>query len=198
MEVSFTSNTTFPEYVKYNAQVGKMFKKDETEILLPFTFIADLEAIKTGWLDFPSAGAPNFVWDAKQFVAGPQPGPNHKRGFGLEISNNPICGGRVEWNCASKYGRDAMAETINKYKSICDKFLGLYPVLKIIGTTPHKLDIPARGGKPAVKTTVYSPIMEIVEWVKTDVFNKSNVVPITVPQAQAPIEQPKAAVVSEF
>lgn len=192
MEISFGSNVSYKPYIKINSQKGRIFKGEKAadgsdiEIQLPFTFIANLEVMKTGWLEFPMAGAPSFVWDEKQFVAGPRPSPKHTRGFGLELSNIPICGGVVELNNNSKNVCEAMVDLFTPFVAQRSAHPSLYPVVTITGMKGKTVEIPAKGNNPPVKATNYKPIWSITEWVKTDVFNKDNVIQL---QSAAPTTQ---------
>ena len=81
-----TGGDFFP-FIKYNAKAGRWFVRGDNstdiEIVNP-RFAIDLENIRVGWILFPQASPPSFVWDV-QGVRAPKPEGAYKDGFKVFI-----------------------------------------------------------------------------------------------------------------
>ena len=110
--------------MKYNAKAGRWFVRGEnaTDIEIPNPrFAIDLENIRVGWVLFPQASPPSFVWDI-QGVRAPKPSGDYKDGFkvfimGTDIqpalTNKPL--GVREWSSNAYAAKAGMMDLHRQY-----------------------------------------------------------------------------------
>ena len=147
----------FSPYVKFNAKVGRWFKKEgdvEIEITNP-TFIADFANIQTGWFLYEEGQAPNVVFDDSLSSVSEKPTDKHKRGFKIPLFSEKSFGGYVEFASASTNVCNIINSLYVDYEKDAPSNKGKLPVIQCTGNTPQK-------GKYG---TNYSPILSIVKWV---------------------------------
>ena len=87
MTLNLSTGGDFSPFLKYNAKAGRWFVRgdngNDVEIQSP-RFAIDLENIRTGWINFPPASPPSFVWDVDG-VRASRPEGNFKDGFEVYI-----------------------------------------------------------------------------------------------------------------
>ena len=161
--------------IKYDARAGRIFRVDRSddtgrwennpvEITSVLQAVMDLENIETGWLNFPTGGAPD-IRTAKLGAALPdRPSDKHKTGFRVVMLLGRQSGGDVrEMASNSAVSIKGMDLLHDAYSAAPDSKLGLLPVVKLAGT----LAVTTQGkanGQP-VSSTNYQPVWQIVKWV---------------------------------
>lgn len=92
MSLNLSTGGEFSPFLKYNAKAGRWFVRGDNgtdvEISTP-RFAIDLENIRTGWILFPPASPPLFVWDINGTRA-PKPEGAYKDGFKVFIMGTEI------------------------------------------------------------------------------------------------------------
>lgn len=145
----------FDRYIKFNGKAGRFYLKNEEgveEEVVPTSFIADLENIKTGWMMFAAGMAPDKVYDPNLSTQAPRPSENHKRGFSLRLFSKSF-GGIVELSGSSMHLNNSINDLYEDYESKREE--GKVPVVKFTGTTAMK----------DKQGTNYKPNFQIEKWV---------------------------------
>jgi hypothetical protein len=162
--------------IKYDARAGRIFRVDRSDasgswesnpVELPmatFQAIFDLENIETGWLHFPTGGAPD-IRTAKIGTALPdRPTDKHRTGYRLMMLLGKQSGGDVREMAANAAvaikGMDALHDA---YMASPDMKLGMLPVVRLASTIAVTTQGKANG--QPVSSTNYQPVWEIVKWV---------------------------------
>lgn len=124
-DLNLSTGGEFSPYLKYNAKAGRWFVRGEnaTDIEIPTPrFAIDLENIRVGWVLFPQASPPSFVWDV-QGVRAPKPNGDYKDGFkvfimGTDIQpalgNKPL--GVREWTSNAYAAKAGMMDVHRQYQ----------------------------------------------------------------------------------
>lgn len=123
--LNLSTGGEFSPYLKYNAKAGRWFVRGENatdiEIVNP-RFAIDLENIRVGWVLFPQASPPSFLWDV-QGVRAPKPDGDYKDGFkvfimGTDIqpalANKPL--GVREWSSNAYAAKAGMMDIHRQYQ----------------------------------------------------------------------------------
>jgi len=180
----------YDAWVKFNGKSGRWAIKGEDgndKEIVPTSFVADLENIKTGWLHFQAGMAPNRIWDERLDSPAIQPTPNHKRGFLLKLFSNQSFGGVVELSSSSMHLCAAINELYEAYNA--GKQPGQLPVVKFNGVTPQK----DKHG------TNYKPSFVIEKWVSRPVeLSEGTPANSPAPVTQAASPAPVQNSISEF
>jgi len=149
------SSGTYDPYLKWNGKAGRFYIKNEAgeEVeVIPTSFIADLENIKTGWLLFVAGMAPDKVWDKELTTPAPKPSENHKRGFAMRLFSKAF-GGVVELSGSSMHLCNSVNDLYEAFES--GKQAGKVPVVKFTGASSMKDKM----------GTNYKPNFSIEKWV---------------------------------
>jgi hypothetical protein len=187
--------------VKYDSRAGRAFRVDRTEnngswtsntveITSVFQAIFDMENIETGWLHFPTGGAPD-IRTVKDGQALPdRPTDKHRQGFRLLLLLGRQSGGDVrELASNAKVSIQAMNDLDDLWKAGRAQNPGCLPVVRLAGTTP----IPSQGkaNGVAVSSVNYQPIWQIVKWVpRPPELQPAAVAQLMAGQPQPPTYQP--------
>lgn len=146
MSLNLSTGGDFTPFLKYNAKAGRWFVKndngDEVEVQNP-RFAIDFDNIKTGWLCFPVASAPQFVWD-EQGVRAARPNPignaQFKDGFEVMVYGNdpqPALAGQPlgirQWMSNANAAKGAIKLIHQVYEAARDQHPNQVPVFKCIG-----------------------------------------------------------------
>jgi hypothetical protein len=170
-------------YIRFSPQANAWTNSNNEEIQLK-KVVFDIDAVQTGWL-LLAVGQREWNPDVSLGKKGPQPTPEHKRGFMVTLYNKEI--GAAEWS-SNGVGPNMGLELL--YKA-CDAQraanLGKLPVVEYKGSKLEKIG----------KGTTRIPQFELVNWV----VRPEGMDAVTAPTEQAP--QPvrqapaKAAVVED-
>lgn len=161
--------------VKYDSRAGRIFRVDRSdesgrwesnpvEITPVFQAVFDLEHLETGWLHFPTGGAPD-IRTAKLGTPLPdKPSDKHRTGFRIVMLLGKQAGGDVREMAANA------AVAIRGMDQLHDDYLaglaanpGQLPVVKLLGTT--SVTTKGKNNGQEVSSTNYQPIWSIVKWV---------------------------------
>ncbi len=147
----------FIPFLKFNAKAGRWYTKtedgSEAEVA-NMTAIFDLAQIKTGWVWFVDGQAPNAVWD--NGATAPQPTPNHRRAFAVNVFSPKEIGGLREFSSTSNAAIIAVKELYEEqYENAHEAKKGMVPVVTCEKVFPVK----SRQG------TNYQPVLRIAKWV---------------------------------
>lgn len=189
--------------IKYDARAGRMFRVDRSddtgrwesnpvEITSVFQAVIDLENIETGWLHFPTGGAPDIRTVKIGQALPDRPTDKHRTGFRVMMLLGRQAGGDVRemaGNAAVAIkGMDLLHDA---YMASPDSKLGLLPVVRLSGTIPVTTQGKANG-QPMTSTN-YQPVWQIVKWVaRPPELQPGYEPPKGGEVAQAPAVQPQA------
>lgn len=161
--------------IKYDARAGRIFRVDRSdatgswesnpvEITTVLQAVMDLENIETGWLHFPTGGAPD-IRTVKMGAGLPdRPSDKHRTGFRLMMLLGKQSGGDVrEMAANSAVSIKGMDLLHDAYSAGLQANPGMLPVVKLSGTIPVTTTGKANG--QPVSSTNYQPVWEIVKWV---------------------------------
>jgi hypothetical protein len=187
--------------IKYDARAGRLFRVDRSddsgrwesnpvEITSVFQAVFDLENIETGWLHFPTGGAPDIRTVKIGSALPDRPTDKHRTGYRLMMLLGKQAGGDVREMAAnaavSITGMDLLHDA---YMASPDMKQGLLPVVRLSGTVPV-VTTGKNNGQP-VSSTNYQPVWQIVKWVPRPVelqpgYDQKNPAPAQQPAAQQP------------
>jgi hypothetical protein len=128
---------------------------DKSEVTID-VIVFDQDTVRTGWGKMSEGNAPEWQWDERLGVGGPQPSSEHKRGFAIKLFAKGI--GTVEWSSTGTgpvIGFDAIFEQIWNQKAANP---GKVPVVKYTGSTSTKI------GKGNTRV----PNFQLVKWADRD------------------------------
>jgi hypothetical protein len=173
----------FIPYLKFNAKAGRWYSKTEDggeQEVVNLTAIFDLAQIKTGWILFTEGQAPSSVWD--NGATAPQPTPQHRRGFSVNVFSPKEIGGLREFSSSSNAAIIAIKEMYEEqYESAPEAKKGMVPVVTCEKVFPVK----SRQG------TNYQPVLKITKWVP-----RPQAMPATIaaePEVPPPVNSAKPA-----
>ena len=177
-------------YIRFSPQANAWTNSNNEEIQLK-KVVFDIDAVQTGWL-LLAVGQREWNPDGSLGKKGPQPTPEHKRGFMVTLYNKEI--GAAEWS-SNGVGPNMGLELL--YKA-CDAQRaanpGKLPVVEYKGSKLEKLG----------KGTTRIPQFELVNWVARPEGMDAVAAPVEqapqpVRQAPQPVRQAlaKAAVVED-
>jgi len=92
--LNLSSSTGSGNYIRFSPQANAWTNNNNEEITLK-KVVFDIDKIKTGWL-LLGVGVRDWVQDESVGKKGPQPSPEHKRGFQVVLYNKEI--GAAEWS----------------------------------------------------------------------------------------------------
>ena len=138
-------------YIRFSPQANAWTNNNNEEIQLK-KVVFDIDNIKTGWL-LLGVGVRDWVQDDSVGKKGPQPSPEHKRGFQVVLYNREL--GAAEWS-SNGVGPNMGLETM--YKACAAERTsnpGKLPVLEYKGSKAEKIG----------KGTTRIPIFVLKGWV---------------------------------
>lgn len=162
-------------HLKYDARAGRIFRvdrsdasgqwvNDNVEITANFQAVIDLENIETGWLNFPTAAAPDIKTVKMGQPLPDRPSTKHRGGFRVVMLLGRQSGGDVrEMAANAKVSTDGMDELHTAYMAAPERAQGLLPVIKLGGVKTITTSGVKDGQK--VSSTNYQPVWAIVKWV---------------------------------
>ena len=92
--LNLSSSSGSGNYIRFSPQANAWTNNNNEEIQLK-KVVFDIDNIKTGWL-LLGVGVRDWVQDDSVGKKGPQPSPEHKRGFQVVLYNKEI--GAAEWS----------------------------------------------------------------------------------------------------
>jgi len=92
--LNLSSGSGSGNYIRFSPQANAWTNNNNEEITLK-KVVFDIDNIKTGWL-LLGVGVRDWVQDDSVGKKGPQPSPEHKRGFQVVLYNKEI--GAAEWS----------------------------------------------------------------------------------------------------
>jgi hypothetical protein len=92
--LNLSSSSGSGNYIRFSPQANAWTNNNNEEITLK-KVVFDIDNIKTGWL-LLGVGVRDWVQDESVGKKGPQPSPEHKRGFSVVLYNKEI--GAAEWS----------------------------------------------------------------------------------------------------
>jgi len=92
--LNLSSGSGSGNYIRFSPQANAWTNNNNEEIELK-KVVFDIDNIKTGWL-LLGVGVRDWVQDESVGKKGPQPSPEHKRGFQVVLYNKEI--GAAEWS----------------------------------------------------------------------------------------------------
>lgn len=162
--------------IKYDARAGRLFRVDRSDasgrwegstVEIPshvFQAVFDLGNIETGWLHFPTGGAPDIRVAKVGSGLPDRPSEKHRPGYRLLLLLGKQSGGDLrEMAANAKVSVDAMKLLFDQYEAGAAQNPGLLPVVKLVSTIPRVSQGKANG--QAVSSTNYEPVWQIVKWV---------------------------------
>jgi hypothetical protein len=138
-------------YIRFSPQANAWTNNNNEEITLK-KVVFDIDNIKTGWL-LLGVGVRDWVQDESVGKKGPQPSPEHRRGFDITLYNKEI--GPAAFS-SNGVGNNIMLETMYK-ACIAERAAnpGKLPVLEYQGSKAEKIG----------KGTTRIPQFKLTGWV---------------------------------
>ena len=141
MSLNLSTGGDFSPFIKYNAKAGRWFIRGDNgtdvEIEHP-RFAIDLANIRQGWILFPQASPPSFVWDV-QGMRAPKPEGAYKDGFKVFImGTDPQPGlanqniGVREWSSNAYAVKAGMMDLYRLYKASEKQNPNKIPVVRCV------------------------------------------------------------------
>ncbi len=170
-------------YIRFSPQANAWTNSNNEEIQLK-KVVFDLDNVQTGWL-LLAVGQREWNPDVALGKKGPQPTPEHKRGFMVTLYNKEI--GAAEWSSngvGPNMGLEQLYKTCDAQRAANP---GKLPVVEYKGSKLEKIG----------KGTTRIPNFELVNWVARP--EGMDAVAAPVEQAPQPVRQApaKAAVVED-
>lgn len=177
-----SSGGEFKVFVSYNAKAGRWYTKkdgkDEPMFeVADMTAVFDMPNLQTGWFKFSSGVAPEKVMDPSISEASPNPGPEFKRGFQVDLFSEKNLLGVREFSSTANIVFEAMNNLFDAWMAAPESASGKLPVVRCSGVQP----VTNKHG------TNYQPTLEIVGWTdRPEALVKSETSPAPTPAA-APV-----------
>ena len=159
-------------YLRFQASTGSWLL-NKLEINLK-NCVLDHESTRSGWGSITEGSAPNWQWDPSLGQAGPQPSPDHKRGFSTRLWIGGY--GWAIWNSNSIAAAKGLDSALDSIWAKKDHHPGKLPVLI------------CHGSKSVGQGNNQQPIFELSSWVSRDTLGDDGrqaradvVVPFVVP-----------------
>jgi hypothetical protein len=148
ISVSKYKNVTFKS--SENSFFLNKVKKELTRVAI------NHDSLMTGWAHFVVGTAPVFVWDTKVGNPDPQPTPEYKRAFYIEIIDETD--GVMEWVGAGYGSCAALEEIYSVSNEGAKENQGKLPVFQYMGSEQRKI------GKGSTRV----PKFELISWAFPD------------------------------
>jgi hypothetical protein len=195
-------------YCSYDARAGRMFRIDraqdaagnwvstKVDITRSTSFVADLKAIRVGWVHFSATGPVKHMVEFGNPIP-ERPNdlnadgkPAFRQGFEMTILLSKDAGGGP----AREFGSNASC-VIEAVDRLHDAYLGSpegkqgkLPIVKLTDTVL----------KETGRSTNYAPVFEITGWVDRPAGLTTNAAPAAVAVEPKPVPQPAMADASDF
>jgi hypothetical protein len=133
--LNLSSNGGSGNYIRFSPQANAWTNSNNEEITLK-KVVFDIDHIKTGWL-LLGVGVRDWVQDDSVGKKGPQPSPEHRRGFDITLYNKEI--GSAAWS-SNGVGNNISLETM--YKACAAERAanpGKLPVVEYKGSKAEKI-----------------------------------------------------------
>jgi hypothetical protein len=174
----------FKVFVTFNAKAGRWYTrkdgKDEPLFeVTDMTAVFDMASLKTGWFKFSPGVAPEKVMDPSFSQAAPNPGPDFKRGFIIDLFSEKNLLGLREFSSTATIVIEAMNTLYDMWMAAPENASGQLPVVRCTGVFP----VTNKHG------TNYQPAFEIVGWTdRPSAFEDPGQPPAVLPAvAQVPV-----------
>ena len=149
--LNLSSGSGSGNYIRFSPQANAWTNNNNEEIQLK-KVVFDIDNIKTGWL-LLGVGVRDWVQDESVGKKGPQPSPEHRRGFDITLYNKEIGAAAFSSNGV---GNNIMLETMYK-ACIAERAAnpGKLPILEYQGSKAEKIG----------KGTTRIPQFKLTGWV---------------------------------
>ena len=133
--LNLSSGSGSGNYIRFSPQANAWTNNNNEEITLK-KVVFDIDNIKTGWL-LLGVGVRDWVQDESVGKKGPQPSPEHRRGFDITLYNKEIGAAAFSSNGV---GNNIMLETMYK-ACIAERTAnpGKLPVVEYKGSKAEKI-----------------------------------------------------------
>ena len=149
--LNLSSSSGSGNYIRFSPQANAWTNNNNEEITLK-KVVFDIDNIKTGWL-LLGVGVRDWVQDESVGKKGPQPSPEHKRGFSVVLYNKEI--GAAEWSSNGVGPNMGLEQMYKACIAEREANLGKLPVLEYGHSKAEKIG----------KGTTRIPIFVLKGWV---------------------------------
>ena len=139
-------------YIRFSPQANAWTNNLGEEIQLG-KVVFDIDGVQTGWLEL-GVGVRDWQADSELGKKGPQPTPNHKRGFIITLYNKTI--GAAEWSSSGVGPNLGLEKLYTDCAAQRAANAGKLPVLEYTGSKLEKIG----------KGTTRIPNFNIVSWIE--------------------------------
>ena len=139
-------------YIRFSPQANAWTNNLGEEIQLG-KVVFDIDGVQTGWLEL-GVGVRDWQADSELGRKGPQPTPNHKRGFIITLYNKTI--GAAEWSSSGVGPNLGLEKLYTDCAAQRAANAGKLPVLEYTGSKLEKIG----------KGTTRIPNFNIVSWIE--------------------------------
>lgn len=139
-------------YIRFSPQANAWTNNLGEEIQLG-KVVFDIDGVQTGWLEL-GVGVRDWQADSELGKKGPQPSPNHKRGFIITLYNKTI--GSCEWSSSGVGPNMGLEKLYTECAAQRAANAGKLPVLEYTGSKLEKIG----------KGTTRIPNFNIVSWIE--------------------------------
>jgi hypothetical protein len=139
-------------YIRFSPQANAWTNNLGEEIQLG-KVVFDIDNVQTGWLEL-GVGVRDWQADSELGKKGPQPTPNHKRGFIITLYNRTI--GSCEWSSSGVGPNMGLEKLYTECAGQRAANVGKLPVLEYTGSKLEKIG----------KGTTRIPNFNIVSWIE--------------------------------
>lgn len=139
-------------YIRFSPQANAWTNNLGEEIQLG-KVVFDIDGVQTGWLEL-GVGVRDWQADSELGRKGPQPTPNHKRGFIITLYNKTI--GSCEWSSSGVGPNMGLEKLYTDCAAQRAANAGKLPVLEYTGSKLEKIG----------KGTTRIPNFNIVSWIE--------------------------------
>ena len=165
-------------YIRFSPQANAWTNNLGEEIQLG-KVVFDIDGVQTGWLEL-GVGVRDWQADSELGRKGPQPTPNHKRGFIITLYNKTI--GAAEWSSSGVGPNLGLEKLYTDCAAQRAANAGKLPVLEYTGSKLEKIG----------KGTTRIPNFNIVSWIERPAGMDQSDAEYTAQMAAPPAPAPKA------
>ena len=166
-------------YIRFSPQANAWTNNLGEEIQLG-KVVFDIDNVQTGWLEL-GVGVRDWQADSELGRKGPQPTPNHKRGFIITLYNKTI--GAAEWSSSGVGPNLGLEKLYTDCAAQRAANAGKLPVLEYTGSKLEKIG----------KGTTRIPNFNIVSWIERPAGMDQSDEEVVAYQAPAPVAKPTNA-----